>query len=189
MNIYLSQLVRVRGKYTFSSFSDFQTLDPWFPPKYATVMYHLPKYVTICHCIHYKCMGHKICHCIWYLGHKRYSDIVLYKIHIVNGEIGQIRLGGNFWVGVGVAINISSTRLNCILQDCFRDTQLDHIWRPQILCLAYVFYGRIWVRQIWSSVVYLQRSCKMQFRRPDLVIIGPLVSSYSQISFFPISPL
>ena len=36
MNIYLSQLVRVRGKYTFLSFSDFQTLDPWFPPKYVT---------------------------------------------------------------------------------------------------------------------------------------------------------
>ena len=28
LNIYLSQLVRVRGKYTFLSFSDFQTLDP-----------------------------------------------------------------------------------------------------------------------------------------------------------------
>ena len=27
LNIYLSQLVRVRGKYTFLSFSDFQTLD------------------------------------------------------------------------------------------------------------------------------------------------------------------
>ena len=28
LNIYLSQLVRVRGKYTFLSFNDFQTLDP-----------------------------------------------------------------------------------------------------------------------------------------------------------------
>ena len=37
LNIYLSQLVRVRGKYTFFSFSDFQTLDSWFPPKYVTV--------------------------------------------------------------------------------------------------------------------------------------------------------
>ena len=37
LNIYLSQLVRVRGKYTFLSFSDFQTLDLWFPPKYVTV--------------------------------------------------------------------------------------------------------------------------------------------------------
>ena len=33
----LLQLVRVRRKYTFSSFSDFQTLDPRFPPKYVTV--------------------------------------------------------------------------------------------------------------------------------------------------------
>ena len=39
---------------------------------------------TICHCIHYKYMGHKICHCILYLGQKRYSDIVLYKVHIVH---------------------------------------------------------------------------------------------------------
>ena len=37
LNIYLSQLVRVRGKYTVLSFSDFQTLDPWFLPKYVTV--------------------------------------------------------------------------------------------------------------------------------------------------------
>ena len=28
LNIYLSQLVRVRGKYTFLNFSDFQILDP-----------------------------------------------------------------------------------------------------------------------------------------------------------------
>ena len=27
----------MRGKYAFLSFSDFQTLDPWFPPKYVTV--------------------------------------------------------------------------------------------------------------------------------------------------------
>ena len=37
LNIYLSQLVRVRGKYTFLSFSDFQTLNPWFPLKHAPV--------------------------------------------------------------------------------------------------------------------------------------------------------
>ena len=35
LNIYSSQLVRVRVKYTFSSFSDFQA--PLFPPKYVTV--------------------------------------------------------------------------------------------------------------------------------------------------------
>ena len=55
MNIYLSQLVRVRGKYTFLSFSDFQTLDPWFPPKYVTVS--ATKYAKICHCIHYLIHG------------------------------------------------------------------------------------------------------------------------------------
>ena len=51
LKMYLSQLVRVRGKYTFLSFSDFQTLDPWFPPKYVTVS--TTQYATICHCIHY----------------------------------------------------------------------------------------------------------------------------------------
>ena len=37
-------------------------------------------------------MGHKICHCILYLGHKRYSDIVLYKVHIVHcgGTVCQL---------------------------------------------------------------------------------------------------
>ena len=45
----------MRGKYTFLSFSDFQTLDPWFPPKYVTVS--TTKYAKICHCIHYLIHG------------------------------------------------------------------------------------------------------------------------------------
>ena len=36
-----------------------------------------------------------------------------------------------------------------------------------------VFGARIWASQIWSSVVSLKRSCKMQFRHVDLVSIGP----------------
>ena len=36
-----------------------------------------------------------------------------------------------------------------------------------------VFGARIWARQIWSSGVFLKRSCKMQFRRIDLASIGP----------------
>ena len=36
-NIYLSQLVRLRGQYIFLHFCDFQTLNPWFPPKYSPV--------------------------------------------------------------------------------------------------------------------------------------------------------
>ena len=36
-----------------------------------------------------------------------------------------------------------------------------------------VFGAHIWASQIWSSEVSLKRSCKMQFRRVDLVSIGP----------------
>ena len=41
----------MRRKYTFLSFGDFQTLDPWFPPKYVTVSTtgasRPAKYVTV----------------------------------------------------------------------------------------------------------------------------------------------
>ena len=36
-----------------------------------------------------------------------------------------------------------------------------------------VFGAHIWARIIWSSRVSLERSCKMQFRRVDLVSIRP----------------
>ena len=41
-----------------------------------------------------------------------------------------MRSGHNFWLGG--PIDLRSTRLNCILQDLFRDTLLDHIWSAQI---------------------------------------------------------
>ena len=50
-------------------------------------------------------------------------------------------------------------RLNCILQDLFRDTPLDHIWHAQIRAQFRpntpntVFGVRIWARQIFLRVV------------------------------------
>ena len=57
-----------------------------------------------------------------------------------------------------------------------RDTQLDHIWRAKI-CISdghiWHIWARIWAPQLWSSGVSLKRSCKIQFRRVGLRLIGP----------------
>ena len=48
-----------------------------------------------------------------------------------NGAIRpKMRFGQNFWLEG--PIDLRPTRLNCILQDLFRDTPLDHNWRAQI---------------------------------------------------------
>ena len=79
-------------------------------------------------------------------------------------------------------MDLRPTRLNCILQDLFRDTPHDHILRAQIctqICIFGIFghiwhiWVHIWARKIWSSGVSLKRSCKMQFRRVGLRSIGP----------------
>ena len=102
-----------------------------------------------------------------------------------NGAIGpKMRFGHNFWLEV--PINIRPTRLICILQDLFRDTPLEHIWRYQIraqICQIWPnmpnmhiwvhIWVHIWARKIWSCGVSLKRSCKMQFRRVGLRSIGP----------------
>ena len=47
-----------------------------------------------------------------------------------NGAIGpKMKFGCNFWPEG--PIDLRPTRLNCILQDLFRDIPLDHIWRTQ----------------------------------------------------------
>ena len=57
-----------------------------------------------------------------------------------NEEIGpKIKFGHNFWLEG--PIDTRSTRLNCILQDLFRDTPLGHSWRAQICAKnAYLAY-------------------------------------------------
>ena len=46
------------------------------------------------------------------------------------GNRPKIWFGHNFWLEG--PIDLRPTRLNCILQDLFRDTPLDHIWRTEI---------------------------------------------------------
>ena len=86
----------------------------------------------------------------------------------------------NFWLEGPIDLRLM--RLNCILQDLFRDTPLDHIARAQIctqICQIWPnmpnmhIWVHIWARVIWSSGVSLKRSCKMQFRRVGLRSIGP----------------
>ena len=85
-----------------------------------------------------------------------------------------MRFGHNFWLGG--PIDTRSIRLNCILQDLFRDYPIDHNWHAQIRAQIRpntVFWARVVACQIWSSGGSLKRSCKMQFRRVGLRSIGP----------------
>ena len=94
-------------------------------------------------------------------------------------------------------IDLWPTRLNCILQDLFRDTPLDHNVRAQIctqICQIWPnmpnmhIWVHIWARKIWSSGVSLKRSCKMQFRRVDLRSIGPLSQKWWQNPILNVHP-
>ena len=87
LNIYLSQLVRVCGKYIFSHFCDFQTLDPWFPLKYTPVSTPSSLNMPFTHpfLLLYRIQGHK-----------RYRGLVLTKVHIVQcGGCYPIFCGSN----------------------------------------------------------------------------------------------
>ena len=53
-----------------------------------------------------------------------------FALHLQWGNQPKIRFGHNFWLGG--PIDTRSIRLNCILQDLFRDTPLDHNWHTQI---------------------------------------------------------
>ena len=72
-----------------------------------------------------------------------------------------MRFGHNFWLGG--PIDTRSMRLNCILQDLFRDTPLDHIWPAQIRAQVCIFriFGHNWGRVyniILSISFCIQRS-------------------------------
>ena len=73
-------------------------------------------------------------------------------------------------------------RLNCILQDLFRDTPHNHIQMR-----AYTVYGApIWVCQIWSSQASLKKILQNTVQtRWSFGSVGPPVKSYDQISFLP----
>ena len=103
-----------------------------------------------------------------------------FTLKLQRGYQPKIWFSHNFWLEG--PIDLRRTRLNCIMQDLFRDTPLDHIWGAQIraqICQIWPnmpnmhIWVHIWARKIWSSGVSLKRSCKMQFRRVGLRSIGP----------------
>ena len=63
----------------------------------------------------------------------------------------KIWFGHNFWLEGPLDLN--TTRLNCILQDLFRGTPLDHIWRSQISILG--IFGHIWHKHCVISLEFL----------------------------------
>ena len=60
-----------------------------------------------------------------------------FYIVITTGKSAKIWFGHNFWLKG--PIDQRPTRLNCILQDLFKDTPLDHIWCAQICTLICIF--------------------------------------------------
>ena len=61
------------------------------------------------------------------------------------GKSAQNWIGHNFWLDG--PIDLRTTRLNFFLQDLFRDTPLDQIWRAQIraqicqICIFGAYFG------------------------------------------------
>ena len=76
-----------------------------------------------------------------------------------------------------------SMRLNCILQDLSMDTLLDHFWRAQIcgpntILGIFGICGSVCARQIWSSVVSLERYCKCSSDALTLHCSPPRLDSF-----------
>ena len=90
------------------------------------------------------------------------SSFILY---LQWGRCTKVCFGNNFWLGG--PIDQRSTRLNCIWDDLFGDTSLDHIYRTQICAPNMVCGARIWASQIWSDGVSQNSPCKMQLRPPS----------------------
>ena len=71
-----------------------------------------------------------------------------------------MRFGFYFWLGGPV--DLKPECLNCISQDFFRDTPLDHIWRAQIRAWNTIFgiYGILGIfGRVFSYVKYGQVGC------------------------------
>ena len=68
-----------------------------------------------------------------------------------------MKFGHNFWLKG--PIDLRPTGLNCILQDHFRDTPLDHIWRAQICAKnAYLAIFGI-LGRVFEHIKYGQVGC------------------------------
>ena len=81
----------------------------------------------------------------------------------------KMRFDCNFWLGG--PIDTRSMCLNCILQDLFRDTPLDHIWRAQIRPKIqsntskgrrYIYLGKI---HFLTSVSICSRTKNVNFQK------------------------
>ena len=84
------------------------------------------------------------------------------------GDRAKMRFGHNFWLEG--PIYLRPTRQNCILQDLFRDTRLDHIWRTQI-CIFGIL-GHIWHILLFLLIVLILSSAVSQRNRLGH-ILGP----------------
>ena len=64
----------------------------------------------------------------------------------------KLRFCHHFWLRG--PIDLRSTRLNCILQDLFKDTLLDHIW-PAKICVKHAYFAQyanfrlVALRHLW----------------------------------------
>ena len=83
-----------------------------------------------------------------------------WRVVFFNFETGQLR----------GPIDTRVTRLNCILQDLFRDNPLHYIRHDQILYLA--AFGSVFERAKRQIGESLKRSWKMQFKRNDLDLVS-----------------
>ena len=78
---------------------------------------------------------------------------------------------------IGGPINTRSTPLNCILQDLFRDTPLDHIWSAQI-CI----FGKITLRLKSEKIFFGNSLMFILAYGIDQIIWGKIYPEYLQKS-------
>ena len=96
-------------------------------------------------------------HC-WYLVNrtptqKLWPNLIFARFsHSQWGYLPKIRLGHIFWLEG--PIHLRPTRLNCILQDLFRDTPLDHIARAQIFPPKYAYLAYLAIFGIFGRVIW-----------------------------------
>ena len=80
----------------------------------------------------------EFCNFLWTIAAKWcINTLSSFTLYLEWGNRPKMRLGHNF--SLGGPIDTRSMRLDCILQDLFRDTLLDHIWHSQLRTPNIVF--------------------------------------------------